>query len=168
MGSLFLDLALLAVPCGLAVDRFSRKYMIALMTLLWSAATWSTGLARSYTELVLARVLVGAGEAGYNPAGYALIAAWYPARVRGTMVGLFNAAQPIGVSVGVIAAGYLAASYGWRAVFGVLAIPSILLALAMLFAPDYKVRKIAQPEHSEKGPILPIPLGSLRATAHCN
>lgn len=149
-GSLFLGLALLAVPCGLAVDRFSRKYMITLMTLVWSAATWSTGLARSFTELVLARMLVGAGEAGYNPAGYALIAAWYPPRLRGTMVGLFNSAQPIGVSVGVIAAGYLAASYGWRAVFGMLAIPGILLALAMLFAPDYKVRKIDPLEQSAK------------------
>lgn len=158
-GSLFLGLALLAVPCGLAVDRFSRKYMITLMTLVWSAATWGTGLARSFTELVLVRVLVGAGEAGYNPAGYALIAAWYPARLRGTMVGLFNSAQPIGVSLGVIAAGYLAAAHGWRAVFGVLAIPGILLALAMLFAPDYQVRKIDQAGPSAKAPGIATTLG---------
>jgi MFS family permease len=141
-GSLFLGLAVLAVPCGLAVDRFSRKYMITLMTLVWSAATWSTGLARSYVDLVLARILVGAGEAGYNPAGYALIAAWYPERLRGTMVGLFHMAQPLGVGVGVIAAGYLATEYGWRAVFGVLAAPGILLALLMLFAPDYRTRSV--------------------------
>ena len=158
-GSLFLGLALLAVPCGLAVDRFSRKYMITLMTLVWSAATWGTGMARSFTELMLARVLLGAGEAGYNPAGYALIAAWYPARLRGTMVGLFNSAQPIGVCVGVVAAGYLAASYGWRAVFGVLAIPGILLALAMLFAPDYKVRKIDQAGPGAKAPGIAATLG---------
>ena len=141
-GSLFLGLAVLAVPCGLAVDRFSRKYMITLMTLVWSAATWSTGLARSYVDLVLARILVGAGEAGYNPAGYALIAAWYPERLRGTMVGLFHMAQPLGVGLGVIAAGYLATEYGWRAVFGVLAAPGILLALLMLFAPDYRTRSV--------------------------
>jgi MFS transporter, Spinster family, sphingosine-1-phosphate transporter len=141
-GSLFLGLALLAVPCGLAVDRFSRKYMITLMTLVWSAATWSTGLARSFGELVAARIMVGAGEAGYNPAGYSLIAAWYPQRLRGTMVGLFNMAQPLGVGVGIILAGHLAAQFGWRAVFGVLALPGVILALVMLFAPDYKTRKI--------------------------
>ncbi len=141
-GSLFPGLAVLAVPCGLAVDRFSRKYMITAMTLVWSAATWSTGLAKSFGELILARVLVGAGEAGYNPAGYALIAAWYPQRLRGTMVGLFNMAQPLGVGLGIILAGHLATQHGWRVVFGVLALPGAILALAMLFAPDYKTRKV--------------------------
>ncbi len=139
-GALFFGLALLAVPCGLAVDRFSRKYMISAMTLVWSLATWSTGLAKSFGGLVLARMFVGAGEAGYNPAGYALIAAWYPQRLRGTMVGLFNMAQPLGVGLGIMLAGHLAAEFGWRAVFGVLAVPGIVLALVMLFAPDYKTK----------------------------
>ena len=161
-GSLFLGLALLAVPCGLAVDRFSRKYMISLMALVWSAATWSTGLARSYSDLLLARILVGAGEAGYNPAGYALIAAWYPQRLRGTMVGLFNMAQPLGFGLGVIAAGYLATEYGWRAVFGVLAAPGILLALVMLFAPDYKTRTASRGALTEVRPGL---LDALRFVA---
>ena len=141
-GSVFLGLAILAVPCGLAVDRFSRKYMITVMTLIWSVATWSTGLAKSFGGLILARVFVGAGEAGYNPAAYALIAAWYPKRLRGTMVGLFNMAQPLGVGLGIILAGHLAAEFGWRAVFGVLALPGVLLALVMLFAPDYKTKKL--------------------------
>ncbi len=104
-GSLFLGLALLAVPCGIAVDRFSRRYMIVMMTLVWSLATWSTGMARSYAELVAARVLVGAGEAGYNPAGYALIAAWYPRSRHGTMIGLFNMAQPLGIGLGIMLGG---------------------------------------------------------------
>jgi len=141
-GSLHLGLALLAVPCGIAVDRFSRKYMIVLMTAIWSLATWGTGMAKSYGGLVLARVMVGAGEAGYNPAGYALIAAWYPERLRGTMVGLFNMAQPLGIGLGVILAGHLASEFGWRAVFGVLALPGLLLAFVMLFAPDYKTRRV--------------------------
>jgi len=144
-GSLFLGLAVLAVPCGLAVDRFSRKYMITLMTLVWSLATWSTGMAKSFGALVASRILVGAGEAGYNPAGYALIAAWYPQRLRGTMVGLFNMAQPLGVGLGMMLAGHLAAEHGWRAVFGVLALPGVVLALAMLFAPDYKTTRREEP-----------------------
>ena len=158
-GSLFLGLAMLAVPCGLAVDRFSRKYMISIMTLVWSVATWSTGLAKSFTGLIVARIFVGAGEAGYNPAGYALIAAWYPERLRGTMVGLFNMAQPLGVGLGVILAGQLAAQFGWRAVFGVLALPGILLALVMLFAPDYKTRKVSV---SGKKAVTPGLMDTLR------
>jgi MFS family permease len=141
-GSLFLGLAILAVPCGLAVDRFSRKYMITAMTLVWSVATWSTGLAKSFGGLIMARVFVGAGEAGYNPAGFALIAAWYPQHMRGTMVGLFQMAQPLGVGLGIMLAGHLASEFGWRAVFGVLALPGVVLALVMLFAPDYKTKQV--------------------------
>ena len=141
-GSLFLGLAILAVPCGLAVDRFSRKYMITLMTLVWSAATWSTGMAKSFGGLVAARIVVGAGEAGYNPAGYSLIAAWYPERMRGTMVGMFNMAQPLGIGLGIVLAGHLASEFGWRTVFGVLALPGAILALVMMFAPDYKTSKL--------------------------
>ncbi len=140
-GALFLGLAVLAIPSGIAIDRFSRKYMISFMTTVWSLATYVTGIVTSYTGLLLARVFVGAGEAGYNPAGYALIAAWYPKRLHGTMVGLFNTAQPLGIAVGMVAAGFIAEHYGWRVVFGVLAIPGLVLAAVMLFAPDYKVQK---------------------------
>jgi len=153
-GSLFLGLAALAVPCGIAVDRFSRKYMVSLMTVVWSIATWSTGLASSFAALVGARIVVGAGEAGYNPAGYALIAAWYPQRKRGTMIGLFQMAQPFGSGLGIMLGGLLAARFGWRAVFGVLALPGILLALAMLFAPDYKTRRIDTPSLESAKPCL--------------
>ena len=158
-GSLFLGLALLAVPCGMAVDRFSRKYMIVMMTLVWSLATWSTGMARSYAELVAARVLVGAGEAGYNPAGYALIAAWYPRRLHGTMIGLFNMAQPLGIGLGIMLGGHLAAAYGWRVVFGVLAVPGVLLALIMLFAPDYRTRRVEVTGSRDVKPGLKETLG---------
>lgn len=161
-GSLFLGLAILAVPCGMAVDRFSRKYMIVLMTLVWSLATWSTGMAKSYGGLVAARVLVGAGEAGYNPAGYALIAAWYPPRLHGTMIGLFNMAQPLGIGLGIMLGGHLAAAYGWRAVFGVLAVPGVLLALIMLFAPDYRARKI---DGTGTRPVKPGLMETLRYIA---
>jgi MFS family permease len=153
-GSLFLGLAVLAVPCGIVVDRYSRKYTIALMTLLWSVATWSTGLARSYAGLVGTRILVGCGEAGYNPAGYALIAAWYPRRLHGTMIGLFQMAQPLGVGFGIMLAGHLAAQFGWRSVFGVLALPGLILAAAMLFAPDYTTRRVDQPGKSTQRPGL--------------
>jgi MFS family permease len=144
-GALFFGLAVLAIPSGIAIDRFSRKYMISLMTTVWSAATYVTGIVTSFSGLLLARMFVGAGEAGYNPAGYALIAAWYPKRLHGTMVGLFNTAQPLGIAVGMVVAGFIAEHYGWRVVFGVLAIPGLVLAAVMLFAPDYKVQK-ADPE----------------------
>lgn len=140
-GSVYFGLALFAVPSGALVDRWSRTKMIALMTSLWSLATWATGLARIYPALIASRVMVGVGEAGYNPAGYALIAAWYPARLRGMLVGIFNAAQPVGAGLGIALAGYIADRYGWHHVFGVLAVPGLLLAGLVLLAPDFRTRR---------------------------
>jgi len=75
---MFLSMFILVVPCSILVDKWSRKYVITIMVTVWSACTWFTGLAKNYTQLLLARLGVGAGEAGYNPASYALIGAWFP------------------------------------------------------------------------------------------
>jgi MFS family permease len=141
-GLLYVGLGLLALPAGMIVDRFSRKYMIVLMTTAWSAATWATGLTHSFAGLMLARLGVGFGEAGYNPAGYALIGAWYPQRLRGAMIGIFNIAQPLGGGLGMVLAAWLTVHYGWRSVFGFMAIPGFILAFLMLFSPDYKTVKV--------------------------
>jgi MFS family permease len=154
-GFLFIGLGLLAVPAGVLVDRFSRKYMIAIMTAVWSLATWSMGLASSFAGLAAARLAVGAGEAGYNPAGYALISAWYPRRIRGTMVGIFNIAQPLGGGLGAAMAGWITYRYGWRSVFGTLAIPGLVLAALMLLAPDYRTVTLDRnkPHAPRAGPL---------------
>jgi MFS family permease len=141
-GMFYIGLGLLAVPAGILVDRFSRKYMIVVMTSIWSIATWTSGLARSYPGLLASRLAVGAGEAGYNPAGYALIGAWYPRRLRGLMVGIFNIAGPLGAGIGIGVAGHLTLEYGWRSAFGVMSVPGLVLAGLMLFAPDYRTIRV--------------------------
>lgn len=150
-GIVYLGLLLMALPCGALVDRWSRCGMITVMTLAWSLATWATGLARNFHEILLARAAVGAGEAGYNPAGYALIAAWYPQRLRGLMVGLFNSAQPIGAGLGMVLAAWIADRWGWRHVFGVMAVPGIILGAVAWFAPDYKTKATSDPQQEVRG-----------------
>jgi MFS transporter, Spinster family, sphingosine-1-phosphate transporter len=141
-GILYLSMFLLVVPCGLLVDKWSRKYLITIMVSLWSAATWVTGLTTNYGQLLLARLGVGAGEAGYNPASYALIGAWFPPKQRATKVGVFSMGQTLGVILGLGVAGMIAHYWGWRYVFGVFAVPGFILAILMLFAPDYKTKKV--------------------------
>jgi len=141
-GSRGLAALLLVVPVGMLVDRWSRKYMISIMAVVWSFFCWATAWMGNFPGLLFARFMVGAGGAGYNTAGYALIGAWFPKRLRGTMTGLFNMGQPIGAFVGVGLAGWLAVRFGWKSVFGIMAIPGFFLAALMLFAPDYKAKKV--------------------------
>jgi MFS family permease len=154
---LYIPIFLFALPCGILVDRWSRKYLIFIMVTIWSAATWFTGKATSYKQLLVARFFVGAGEAGYNPAGYALIGAWFPEKERGRRVGIFNLGQTVSAIVGFGAAGYIAHYWGWRYVFGVFAVPGFILGLMMCWAPDYKTEKVEAGALKEvKPPVMEI------------
>ena len=55
------------IPIARWADRGSRRSIIALGLLVWSGMTAASGLARSFTQLALARVGVGLGEAACSP-----------------------------------------------------------------------------------------------------
>ncbi|MFZ8272530.1 MFS transporter, partial [Staphylococcus aureus] len=81
---------------------------------LWSAATAACGMVGSYGQLVVARMLVGIGEAGGVPPSYAIIADSFPREKRGTAMGIFNLGPPIGSALGVALGASLAAAFDWR------------------------------------------------------
>ncbi len=125
-------------PAAVIVDRWSRKKSIGIMALVWGIATASCAFTRNFGQLFVARTIVGIGEAGYAPGGTALLAALFPERMRSMMVGLWTAALPLGSAIGIIAGAYIAAKYGWRHAFGIVAIPGIFVAVLFFFIKDYK------------------------------
>lgn len=137
-----LTVSLGALPIAVLVDRWSRTRSIVLMGSMWSVATMACGLATGYLQLFLARLTVGVGEAGYGPAGSALLASRFPARMHGFILGAFQAAGGIGSIIGVVLGGYITAKWGWRAAFGVVGVPGLILALMFWFVPDYKTYQL--------------------------
>jgi MFS family permease len=134
--------ALGAFPTALLADRWSRVKAIAVMGTTWSVATLAGGFAQNFAQLFAARALVGAGEAGYGPAAGALLSTVFPASRRATVLGAFQAAAGLGTVLGVVLGGIIAARWGWRAAFGVLAIPGLVLAVAFLRLRDYRTLRI--------------------------
>jgi MFS family permease len=126
------------LPIGLLADRWSRVKAIAVMGVTWSLATLACGFAQSYVQLFAARAAIGAGEAGYAPAAGALLSTVFPASRRATVLGAFQAAAPLGTLLGLVLGGIFAATWGWRAAFGLVAVPGLLLALAFLLLRDYR------------------------------
>src|SRR6478735_4373205 len=63
----------IAIPVSWLADRTSRVGVLTLACAVWSAATIACGMARTYPQLVAARMVVGFGEAGGVPPSYALI-----------------------------------------------------------------------------------------------
>jgi len=129
---------------SILVDRWSRRKMIAIMTLLWSLATLACKFATGYYQLLVARAFIGLGEAGYASGGAALLSGAYPEKKRGIVFGIFNAAIPVGIGIGLIAGGQIASRWHWQDAFGIVAIPGVILALIAWFLPDYKT---VHPEH---------------------
>jgi MFS family permease len=118
---------------GYLGDRFDRRRVMALGLLAWSAATAMTSWAGSLTSFVVARILVGVGEACYG----AIVPVYLKGRIADTLglnraLSIFYVAIPVGSALGYVAGGQIAAVYGWRTLFLLAALPGILLAFGFL------------------------------------
>lgn len=107
----------IAIPVGWLADRTSRVKILSLACAIWSAATIACGLATSYTQLVIARMAVGFGEAGGVPPSYAIITDTFRPGERGTAFGIFNLGPPIGAALGIAFGATIAAVLDWRVAF---------------------------------------------------
>lgn len=121
---------------GFLGDRLPRRYLVAGGVILWSAATVYSGLARSFEELLVARSLIGIGEAGYAAVAPGLISDLYEEKRRGRMMALFYAALPVGSAVGFTLGGAIGTALGWQWAFFVAGAPGLLLGAAAFLFPE--------------------------------
>jgi MFS family permease len=138
MGIVILFITIFSVPSSILIDRWSRRKMVSIMVFLWSLATLSCAFAKNFAQLMVARALIGIGEAGYAPAGTAMLSAAYSEDKRAKVMGIWNISIPLGVGVAMLAGGQIARHWGWQHAFGLVAVPGMFLALAAWFLPDYK------------------------------
>ncbi len=148
MSAVYLSIVILTFPVSFIIDRWSRRRTIGVMAALWSFATAAAAFTKSFGALITTRTFIGIGEAGYAPGGSAMISGLYPQEKRSWMMGLWNAAIPLGSAIGVAAGGFIAARWGWRSAFGIVAIPGLIIAILFFISKDYKTVKL---EH-RKGP----------------
>jgi len=118
---------LAAVALAMAADRWSRQRIIALVAVLWSAATILTGAAGSYLALILARLGVGVGQGGYGPLAVATLTEVFPGAYRGRAVAIHDVGMMLGSAVGYLLGGLVAEAAGWRVSFFVAGLPGLLL-----------------------------------------
>lgn len=144
-------LSLLSLPLGMIADRFSRRIVISAGVVFWSGATFLSGLANSFRTLLVARGLVGVGEAAYTPAGTAVISATFPREVRARVQGSFDLGMFLGGAVGIGLGGIVAQWMGWRAAFFIVGVPGLALGLSGLRLPETPI-----PDAQERLPLLDL------------
>ncbi|MEI9852405.1 MAG: MFS transporter [Sphingomonas sp.] len=120
----------IAIPVGWFADRTNRVTVLSLACAIWSGATIACGMAATYPQLVVARMVVGFGEAGGVPPSYAIITDTFPPGRRGTAFGIYNLGPPIGAALGIAFGASIAAAFDWRDAF--VAIGAIGVVAAIL------------------------------------
>jgi len=122
----------IAIPVGWLADKTNRVAVLALACAIWSAATMACGLARNYPQLVVARMMVGFGEAGGVPPSYAIISDYFPPGRRGMAFGLFNLGPPVGAAFGIAFGAAIAVAFSWRSAFIALGAVGLIAAIAVI------------------------------------
>lgn len=121
---------------GSLSDKWPRKVIIAGGVMLWSLATGAAAFSVGFWSFLLARALVGVGEAAYATLAPALISDFYPPSRRNRILTLFYVAIPVGAALGFAVGAAVGQRLGWRVAFMVCGFPGVLAALAALRIKD--------------------------------
>jgi len=146
---------LAALPIGRLVDIWSRKKIVTVGITLWSFMTALCGLAQNYTQLFLARIGVGVGEASLAPAAYSMLADSFPPKKLGLAMGVFTMGTAVGAGLALIIGGAIISFVtgengenvslfgisflsGWQWVFVLVGLPGLFIALltSLIREPD--------------------------------
>ncbi|MHA4837401.1 spinster family MFS transporter [Sphingopyxis sp. MSC1_008] len=141
----------IAIPVGWFADRTSRVGVLSAACAIWSGATVACGMAANYTQLVVARMVVGFGEAGGVPPSYAIITDTYPPGKRAAALGIFNLGPAIGAAAGVAFGAAIAERFGWRIPFiavGAIGIVTALVVWLTVREPKRGATDVAAPSVS--------------------
>ncbi len=170
------------IPLGRLADSKSRRGLIAIGIIFWSAATAACGMAKQYWQFLFCRIGVGVGEAALSPAAYSLIADSFPPSRRATAMAVYGMGVYLGSGIAFLLGGLVikfASAQGdvvlpvlgevrpWQLIFLALGAAGVLFTLLML--------AVKEPARRGAGAGVAVPLaevgryiGSNRRTVLCH
>lgn len=144
---------------GAIIDRLGTRVGYAIAIGIWSLAAMGHALAATVGGFMLARFLLGLGEAGNFPAAIKTVAEWFPRRERALATGIFNSGSNIGAIVAPLVVPLIAAAWGWQAAFlftGVLSATWLITWLVWYRAPEQQPAVgAAELQHIRSDPAEP-------------
>jgi predicted MFS family arabinose efflux permease len=133
LGSAYvLVFSLTALPFGVLSDLRSRRAVIGLGVLLWSAFTLAGGLVNRFSQLLVCRAVVGAGSAAFSSAAQSLVATYFHRRDRAVAMAVLTAGISLGSVLGIWLGGRLEMAYGWRNTLIAVSLPGFALAVLIM------------------------------------
>jgi MFS family permease len=148
----------LGIPIGQLADVYSRRMIIAIGLVLWSAFTAGCGLAQTYAVMLVLRMGVGVGEAALSPAAYSLITDYFPRERLATAISTYSMGIYLGSGLSYLVGGLVVrfasakemwtlpavgAIHPWQLIFFVVGLPGVALAPLMFTVREPRVRRAA-------------------------
>ena len=118
---------------GFVADKFNRRWTVIGSLLVWSAVTWATGHATTYSQMLWFRALMGISEAFYIPAALALIADFHTGNTRARAVGIHQSGIYAGLALGGVG-GYIAQTSSWRNCFTWFGAAGVIYSVVLILA----------------------------------
>lgn len=129
MSSFFLSYAFMTLMGGFLADKFGSRKVVTTIMVLWSIFTCLTGVAWSFTSLVVIRFLFGAAEGGFPSATSVTVADLFPKEKRGRAKSFIVSAGSFGSAFGPLIVASLTVTLGWRSAFWFFGIAGMIISV---------------------------------------
>jgi MFS family permease len=139
---------LLGLPIARLAEHHGRARIIAISAAVFGAFLLLCARSGGFTQTLLARVGVGAGDAGFGPPVASLLGDHYPERRRVSAMTIVWLGAPLGALSGSALGGWIAQNTDWRLWFVGLSVPSLLIALLAFFT-------LREPPRGLHDPVAP-------------
>jgi len=139
----FWSYATFQLVAGWLVDRYPLRWVYAGAFLIWSLATAAVGTVESLGALLGARLLLGVGESVAYPASSKILVRYFPEGRRGLANALVDAGSKVGPGLSTLLGGLAVERYGWRAMFVVVGLGSLLWLVPWLLVKVPEQRETA-------------------------
>ncbi|MFD0819283.1 DHA2 family efflux MFS transporter permease subunit, partial [Micromonospora zhanjiangensis] len=134
--------AVLLITAGRLGDLYGPKRLFLVGLVVFTLASAACGFARNPEQLIIARVIQGAGGALLTPQTLSVITMIFPAEKRGAAFGLWGAVAGVATVAGPTLGGYLVTNWGWEYIFFVnLPIGVLAVVMAAIVMPDIKLNR---------------------------
>ncbi|MGI4801819.1 MAG: MFS transporter, partial [Janthinobacterium lividum] len=142
-GIFFFGYFLFEVPSNIILHKVGARVWIARVMLTWAVLSGAMVFVTTPLVFYSLRFLLGVAEAGLFPGVILYLTYWYPAERRGKMIALFMTGIPIAGVVGGPLSGWIMQTMGgfyglsgWRWLFLIEALPSVVMGIAVLLYLD--------------------------------
>jgi len=156
--SFLLSYGLMFTIAGRLIDRIGGKAGLAISVGIWSVANTLHGLMTNFTQMLIYRFMLGAGEGGCFPGAAKTVTEWFGKKDRALANGVAIGGSAIGAVIAPPITILISSAFGWRWSFVIPGLIGIVWVVGWLFLPN---RGAVESQPDKRVQAKPIPFLAL-------